>query len=699
MRAYFNYLGKNIWTKAAIWIGLAIYWIYAAVLLLIIPGVTHVSPISLWTTDMVSLTGLFYVVLSVVSGLFVVYIFRMGIENETELIILSKPIKRWKISIDKYVWVMLGACVAAAGVTILILFTMCFGKYDNLTNPGGMKFDKVGVLIASVWVATFIIALVFSSIGILISNIANHIQILVALIASSVVVATFAIIVQAVVPSLATNIKTREGDFIRSRILINGDGQTQNYAYLNNQPADDLYEVYLDSSTTANRALQYINIGHQFSNLYNSFNLNNLDDLLEANPFGQSVNYDTIIKNSDDNLLNNLISCYRDDHNSLNDLYLALPYYDFLFSSQCSVTDTWTDSLIDGYISNDAPDSGVYMIGIRPDDLLLASFVDAKATSVYVSSRQQTLGNVIPAIWFNNDALVVSKDKSKQAEFDKAVFNRVFLNLLNASKSTWWLGYNTSTDKDADRIILNNFLNVIWNFLNDSTIQQEFNIPLNNDTEVNDAVAYVQYSLIKDFNWEFWKYIVPNYLTNEFGSATIDNWNTLLYNGCDEQGILPGTFTNTMTYWDDILTQTVTSITDLDGTPHDIATANPNFYVANYLQYFYTYCDTNWFDGGSFISSYHALNNRYNSTCAPITINGSSITYNWTSYDSNGIFNAFMAKKVETNKANSHKGITHIYHYESQPFVDNTTAFIFWLSVCIILWLIAMVVYNRLDIK
>ena len=194
MRTYFSYLFRTLIKRSSIWIVFSIYWLYAIVLLLIVPAVTHISPLTLWSTDLISLQGLFVVIISVVSGVLVVFAFRASIEDETELVIVSKPIKRWKLNLVKFTWVFIASIFLALITSLICLLTILFGPYDSVNNSGGMRFDKIPALVGSIWLGTIVTSFIFSSFGILVSMIGNKIQILITLVATSIVLMVYSLI-------------------------------------------------------------------------------------------------------------------------------------------------------------------------------------------------------------------------------------------------------------------------------------------------------------------------------------------------------------------------------------------------------------------------------------------------------------------------------------------------------------------------
>ena len=302
MKTYFSYLYRTLIKRASIWIVFGIYWLCNIVILLIVPGVTKISPITLWSTDIVSLQGLFVLIVSVVSAVVVVFTFRASIEDETELVIVSKPLKRWKINLVKFIWVLIAAVFLALVTSVISLFTMCFGKYDPVTNAAGMMFDKMPALIGSICLGTIIVSLIYDSFGILVSMVGNKVQILVAIITTTIVLTVYNTISDFILTPLNAKMESKIGSKLTSFKAIDSEGNSYSYAYTYNQPNDDLYSLYEENSQLGNQIFEYFNFLAQQANLYQAFDVNDLKTNLGSMPFGAKAAYKTTIKSKDDTM-------------------------------------------------------------------------------------------------------------------------------------------------------------------------------------------------------------------------------------------------------------------------------------------------------------------------------------------------------------------------------------------------------------
>ena len=107
MRAYFSYLRSILLTKTSLWIVTSINWLFTLIVLIIVPVCVELAPMNIWNFEQISLQGMYIIINSAICAFLVIYIFRSGIEDQTELIIMSKPIKRSKIILAKFIWVLI----------------------------------------------------------------------------------------------------------------------------------------------------------------------------------------------------------------------------------------------------------------------------------------------------------------------------------------------------------------------------------------------------------------------------------------------------------------------------------------------------------------------------------------------------------------------------------------------------------------
>jgi hypothetical protein len=218
---------------------------------------------------------------------------------------------------------VLGGLIISLGYVIIALFTYCFGQYDPVNNVGGIVFSKVPLLIGSLIIGPFVVNLLFSGIGILISKFGNKLQVIISVTMISIAISIYDIMGSVVLNSTKDNIETKYGGKINSFASKTNDSQFENYTYYNTQPATDLYEAYKENPDIGNRTYQYLNICKQLTDFYKSFNVDDVDNTLETTAFGSSVNYTSKISNQENTLLKHFIDNY--EHCDIDSYPLLMP--------------------------------------------------------------------------------------------------------------------------------------------------------------------------------------------------------------------------------------------------------------------------------------------------------------------------------------------------------------------------------------
>ena len=722
MRTYFSYLFRTLVKRSSIWIVFAIYWIYALVILIIVPAVTHISPLTLWSTDLISLQGMFVVIISVVLGVVVVFTFRASIEDETELVIVSKPIKRWKLNIVKFSWVLICSLFLALVTSIISLFTMCFGNYDAVNNPAGMNFDKIPALIGSIWLGTVITSLIYGAFGILVSMIGNRIQILVTLIATSIVFSVYATIASFVLTPLNKQMQGKIGNKLASFKTINQTGDNESYAYTFNEPNNDLYDLYKEYPQTGNQVYQYFNFQAQQSGLYNAFNVNDLDSTLESTPFGASAAYKTTIKNREDNLLNYFIKMYDEREKNKDNTLLFMPFTDAVLKD-------------DNYKQQGTENLNLILVGPKTDALFAMKYAGAKSDSIYVSNSTKLLG-FFPARWLSMKDLYVSKD------FEKDVFD-------NITKELFAGGCNFKMEGGEMEVLKYREILGDWGIISSPTDGQKWNeqqqrfqdyfglcykfIKANGDKyglkydkeiHINDSMAKIWTALVKQFSWIYWNQAIPQ-IIQHFKNAGVKDPNTgedysfKQYINCNDVGAVSGEETKDFTTFQLAFKQPKLTIQN-PYTEETILDESKEFTLLQLVRMCMGYASTCTFTQDSLTSAIaNALstyNNIGNDTLPGAyghikqvqpkikpeeDTGGWAFDFSDSSYGRGQtvIFNAIDATKIDIKECDNQFGLANMYRYKTTPYIDNNTAIIVWTIVSLIMIGVSGIVYQRSDIK
>lgn len=259
---------------------------------------------------------------SVTSAYVVAYIFKEGIEDETELVIISKPISRRKIMLTKFTLSIIVSLIIGIVGAIISLFTMCYGKYDGALKPNGINFGDVPKLFGSIILATFIIFLIFGSIGLLIGMYSKKIHVIVSVSAIAIISNVINTVAPLTLNKLSSDITNRYGGKINSILQNEKTNDYKTFAYTKITPEKDLYKQYLEFKNSNNLAVQMINVSGQLSTLYQSFDLVDEKTTSASTLFGNSTIHNTIIKDKNDNFTNYLINYYSQENKAWDDVPL-----------------------------------------------------------------------------------------------------------------------------------------------------------------------------------------------------------------------------------------------------------------------------------------------------------------------------------------------------------------------------------------
>ena len=498
MLAYFRYLSKVIFSKVPLWCVVGISYLFTFVLIILIPLILKVSPLSIWNFDVINIQATFIIIDAIKSSLVVVYAFRSDIEDGTELIIYSKPLRRTKILISKFIWIVLGGLIISLGYVIIALFTYCFGQYDPVNNVGGIVFSKVPLLIGSLIIGPFVVNLLFSGIGILISKFGNKLQVIISVTMISIAISVYDIVGSVVLNSTKDNIEAKYGGNINSFASKTNDSQFENYTYYNTQPATDLYEAYKENPDIVNKTYQYLNICKQLTDFYKSFNVDDVDNALETTAFGSSVNYTSKISNQENTLLKHFIDNY--EHFNIDSYPLLMPIKDSIFSK-----------------NNINPSNGSFgymFLGINPSLLTWLKFIGASSHTAWVSNLTRVFAFVPTTYIVDNELLKVGN--ADLSEFDADIYKTITHEILSNPD------YNTiknTDEKGKSQDTQTNFTQMCYSFIKNNAEKYDFDI--SNLTNINCSFAKVQYSLVRQFALIYWTQIIYQ-VANDLGVNVSD---------------------------------------------------------------------------------------------------------------------------------------------------------------------------------
>ena len=643
MFAYFRYLSKVILKKPSLWCMVGISYIFILVLLIIIPVSLQISPLSVWNFDVVNIQSTFIIIDAVKSALLVVYAFRSDIEDGAELIIYSKPLRRIKILLSKFIWIIVGGLIFTVGYVLIALFTMCFGQYDPVNNVGGIVFSKVPALLASLVIGPLVVNLIFSSLGILVSKFGNKLHVIISVTMTSVAVSIYDIVVSMILNNNKKNIEAKYGGKINSFTSKTNDSLFQNYAYYDTQPKIDLYTAYKENPDTGNHVYQYLNISKQLSNFYKSFDLDDSSVAIETTGFGESVNYTSNISNQQNTLLKHLLDNYENfDKNS----------YPLLMPMRSSI---YNDDTFENY--------GYMFLGINSSLLKWLRYMGASSDTVWVSNLTRIFAFVPTTYVIDSELLNVGK--ANIDEFDADVYNNIIYQVLSN------LEYNQikNTDKkDVSQATQTKFTELCFNFIKANS--EKYSLHTDSLKSINTSFGILQYSMVRQFSLIYWSQIIEQ-ISEKIGISATDY------------------FSNTNNAFSDAFGAQI-EITN----PYDeSAEAKINTNVDTFLKCFLAY------------SGAAQLNNtpttitqqRFAYSNYGMSLEGKPLFDGKTPAEANNYYFMFPHSFVKTyNEAGF--DVSTIFNYQTEQYYTRMSTSLFWGFVSILLFGISMYYYLRNDI-
>lgn len=663
MIAYFSYLGRVLLRQASVWIIMGVYWLYTLILLIVVPALAKVAPMTLWSNNSVfNLQWTFVLIISVSSAILVVFCFRQGVEEETELVILSKPIKRIKISLVKFAWVIIGGLIMGLGSAVVAIFTLALGKFDSVNNPKGMEYDKLIILIASLIVACLIITLFFGSLAILISLFANKLQVIVAIVSTAIVMQVYAMIVQFTLESMEDKINNKISDEnLISASITTSDGSQKNYAYVNTIDKLDLYDLYEELYTNTNSYFSYFNFLDQLSDLYNMFDLDSLNDALLSTTFGANAQYNTKMYTKQDNLQNLLVNTYNDlISGKSNKCILALPYWYNIYNSNPSDFTVNDNSM------------GFMFSAINMHDLSLLNYVGASSQTVWTSNLQMFAG-LVPVLYGSRDDFKITPE-SKQKEFDEQVFNEIIVPILKESSPDTSKPWRSIYSNDEVNDYFDSYLtHIIKPFI----IKHADEYGLKHDTEgsINKSYGLIQYHMLQAFCNLYWSQILPTFLGDESLQTFLDNMVISNEEFSEMMKANVGEIINPYTQ-------------------ETIISSGENFTTMSFIIDCYAYTGINNFK--SIVGYMNMDSNSFPSANYPINID---FTYDREVTPSRP--DKYVALIGFDIALNNTVGYTYnsVYRYDTVPYISTKTTTIIWISVGFVLLVLSALIYQRTDIK
>ncbi|QMT98829.1 ABC-2 transporter permease [Mycoplasma tullyi] len=265
---YFAFLIKQIVKKPFIWATFSAYFLMLLILLLVFPLYQETSPANYWNNPVIHVSTFLIPIASIFGIMVAMFLFKDGVTDGTEIIIISKPVSR-KIYVSAKFLVLILTCLV---FSFLLILSAAFAKINPKFELQNMRDLMLGIFIGN-----FINSLFFGSISILISfGLSKNSTIVI------VFLATFLMNFQTPLSALFFKSPSRVlGDsqhvLVERTLLTNKKSKDDQFVgetvVFEPTPSDDkksvkqLYQE-AEASTFYNRSF-YFNLGNALNSIYN----------------------------------------------------------------------------------------------------------------------------------------------------------------------------------------------------------------------------------------------------------------------------------------------------------------------------------------------------------------------------------------------------------------------------------------------
>lgn len=660
---------------------MGIFWLFLLLILLVVPAILNYDPLFIWNNPILDVPSYTLIMVAVCSAINVTYIFREYRDDGTELIIVSKPLERWKILIAKLLVYLTITLVMVVACMLIFIFTFAFGQ-KRANHITGVDFKVLGASIGSFVLGCFICSLFFGAIGIIISLISGKVGILISTIGFSIVINVIYLIMPILVTDINDYLESKYGNHFISVNYYSTKDNHQHTAVTMDYLGDHDLKYYAQDANKNNHndIASYFNISQQIALLYKSLNGNN-NDAYKNSAYGSYVNQAYKI-DCDNNVI-------------LNDLPVV-------------TTDIYSNEHVDSI--------GYHIYGMNLGGItnLALSLLGIPSSTMCLFQPQET-SLVLSASniqYFTTDEITNHTIKIDHEGLDNPYEEDInkwkfIVDDNRNGELTKWLAYLeyafhvNRVPTDASGTIINK--SWLWNGDNDPKWSK---LIFGEDRERDGHIPYN--------NW--FEYMINNNENDEkYGWNELPEWTNLNSNNLwnnTEEGLLgkPSislakallgkeiNWNNTYQAQIDInqaecqfkwLTKICASKIFYDVYKHrDFFNQNNGLYDDTNVLKFYNNVDSP--------TGFDVSNNDYALYLASDRRREGSLFY----YFKNGLINNYQKYIFQwENTTIGDQSINNLYTYSSSPYVSNEGAIIFWTSFGIVLFIVAIVIYSKTDFK
>jgi len=174
--AYFGFLFTTFFKRPFGYIIALLYIFYLTVIVMIVPSVSHTGPLIIWSSAAFNMQMFNIFFIAAVAAAIAVILFKVGVQDGTELSLSAKPItKRKRVAIKTATYILIMLMINALTIAVLALVKPIFGDYDILWNRTGITNEQYAGLLLSVFMGNVVNMLLFGGIAVFISLVGGQV--------------------------------------------------------------------------------------------------------------------------------------------------------------------------------------------------------------------------------------------------------------------------------------------------------------------------------------------------------------------------------------------------------------------------------------------------------------------------------------------------------------------------------------------
>jgi len=174
--SYLGFLFETFFKRPMGYVISLVYMLFLALILIIVPKLTRSGPLSIWNLGGFNMPifNLFFI--AAMAASIAVVIFKIGVEDGTELTLSAKPLtKNMRVGIKTLTYLLIMLLISGIILAMVSLVMPIFGEYDLLENIRGITAQEYKSLLLSIFIGNIVNTLFFGGIAVLLSLVGTQV--------------------------------------------------------------------------------------------------------------------------------------------------------------------------------------------------------------------------------------------------------------------------------------------------------------------------------------------------------------------------------------------------------------------------------------------------------------------------------------------------------------------------------------------